>query len=188
MSWPPAKPIPAPAPRVAPGNLRDMGLLNALVTRVIGLATGGAAPRVFTTLARHRRLFRRWLVFASGLMPGGKLRRRETELVILDVARRMDCPYEWDHHVRLGRKAGLTHEIIECVRTGDVSSPRLSPREQALLQASRELHEARTLSEAGWARLREHATEVECIELCMLVGHYQMLAMTLASLGVARDP
>jgi hypothetical protein len=31
-------------------------------------------------------------------------------------------------------------------------------------------------------------SETELIELCMLAGHYEMLAMTLNSLGVQPDP
>src|SRR5690606_31634818 len=88
----------ADEPRIRPGTPREIGLVNAAIARLIGVASGGKSPNVFTTLARHRGLFRRWLVFASGLMPGGKLRRAETELVILHVAREMGCEYEWDHH------------------------------------------------------------------------------------------
>ena len=73
-------------PRVAPGRRAEIGAANALITSVIGRAAGtNRPPHLFTTLARHRRLFRRWLRFAGALMPGGKLPRRDTELVILRV-------------------------------------------------------------------------------------------------------
>ena len=188
MTWPDTRPAAPAEPRVEPGRLRDIGVINTLITRVIGVATGGRPPNVFTTLARHRSLFRRWLIFASGLMPGGRLSRRETELVILDVARRMDCPYEWDHHEVLGRKAGISDDALAAVRDGDIDAPVFTARERALLLASRELHEHRVLGASSWATLRSALSEVECIEVCMLVGHYQMLAMTLASLQVQRDP
>ena len=58
-------------PRIAPGTKDDIGRVNWAIARAIGLATGGRPPNVFTTLARHRSLFRRWLRFAGGLMPGG---------------------------------------------------------------------------------------------------------------------
>src|SRR5690349_13221718 len=96
------------APRIAPGTTADIGRVNSLIVRAIGLATGGRPPNVFTTLARHRGLFRRWLLFAGGLMPGGKLPRADTELVILRVAHTCDCAYEWGHHERLGQRAGLS--------------------------------------------------------------------------------
>ena len=73
-------------PRIAPGTLREIGPLNALIARAIGVATRSGPPNIFTTLARHRRLFRRWLRFAGALMPGGRLPRVDTELLILRVA------------------------------------------------------------------------------------------------------
>jgi len=71
-------------PRIAPGSRRQIGLLNAGIGRLSGLATGGRPPHIFTTLARHRKLFRRWLWFAGALMPRGRLPREDTELVIGD--------------------------------------------------------------------------------------------------------
>ena len=70
------------------------------------------------TLARHRGLFRRWLWFAGGLMPGGRLSRRDTELVILRVAHNAGSEYEWGHHERIGRRVGLSAEEIARVREG----------------------------------------------------------------------
>ena len=54
-------------------------------------------------------------------------------------------------------------------------------------RAADELHDARELSDELWAQLSEQLSEVELIELCMLVGHYEMLAMTLNSLRVQPD-
>src|SRR3954449_5366566 len=100
-------------PRIPPGDRRQFGLVNAAIVWVLGRATGGQPPHVFTTLARNRGLFRRWLWFAGGLMPGGKLPRRDTELVILRVAHNTGCDYERLHHEHLGRRAGLSAEEVE---------------------------------------------------------------------------
>ena len=160
--------------------------MNALVARVAGVATGGEPPKLFTTLARHRRLFRRWLYFASALMPGGVLPRAETELVILRVAHNNDCEYEWRQHVRLAAAAGLDSDEIERVRHG-TSAPCWGHRQQLLLRATDELHAGRTISDSLWDELRPLYSDRELIELCMLVGHYEMLAMTLNALGVEPD-
>src|SRR5690242_14814356 len=106
------------APRIPPGDRRDIGLVNTGIARVIGRAAGSGPPNLFTTLSRHRRLYRRWLRFAGSLMPGGRLPREDTELLILRVAHNCACAYEWGHHVRLGRRAGLTADEIERVRLG----------------------------------------------------------------------
>ncbi len=49
-------------------------------------------------------------------MPGGKLPRIDTELVILRVAAVRGSDYEFDHHTLLGRRAGLADADIERVR------------------------------------------------------------------------
>jgi AhpD family alkylhydroperoxidase len=171
-------------PRIRPGSPAEIGWVNTAITRVIGLGVGGRPPHLFTTLARHRGLFRRWLRFASGLMPGGTLPRAESELLILRVAANCGCEYEWQHHERIAQTAGLSAEQIAAVRHGDTD---FSPRQRLLLRAADELHADRDLSDATWTELSELLSDKELIELCMLVGHYEMLAMTLNSLRVEPD-
>jgi AhpD family alkylhydroperoxidase len=174
------------APRIAPGSAREIGRVNAGIARAIGLATRSGPPNVFTTLARHRRLFRRWLRFAGALMPGGRLPRADTELVILRVAHSTGCDYEWHHHERLGRRAGLSAQEIDRVREG-AAADGWSARQALLLRATDELLAERTLSDAVWAELRPLLSDEQLIELCMLAGHYAMLAGTLNALRVEVD-
>jgi AhpD family alkylhydroperoxidase len=173
-------------PRVTPGGRREIGFINLGVARVIGLATGGGPPHIFTTLGRHRSMLRRWLVFAGGLMPGGLLPRADTELVILRVAENCECEYERLQHERLAVAAGLSADQVQAVRQGP-DAPGWSARQRMLLQAADELHGTKTLSDALWTELRGELDEREMIELCMLTGHYEMLAMTLNALAVEPD-
>jgi alkylhydroperoxidase family enzyme len=174
-------------PRIAPGGRAEIGLLNSAIVRVIGLATGGRPPNVFTTLARHRRLFRRWLRFAGAMMPAGKLRREDTELLILRVAHNTRAPYEWAQHSRIALSAGMTEAEIERVHDGPDAAG-WTPRQALLLRAADELHETQTLTDATWAVLARELSTEQCIELCLLVGHYTMLAMALNALQVVPDP
>lgn len=173
-------------PRIAPGGPGQIGRINWMIARVIGAATGGGPPNFATTLARHRRLFRPWLRFAGTLMPGGTLPRADTELLILNVAHDTGCEYEWHHHERLGRAAGLTAEEIDRTREGSAAEG-WSERQRLLLRAAEELRSGHEISAALWEELRPMLSDAQLIELCMLVGHYQMLAMTLNSLGVRQD-
>jgi AhpD family alkylhydroperoxidase len=176
----------AQGPRIAPGDRRQLGWVNFGLAKIAGLATRGRPPHIFTTLGRHRGLFRRWLWFAGALMPGGKLPREETELLILRVAHNTGSEYEWAHHERLGRRAGLSDEEIARVREGPAAAG-WTPRRSALLHAADELHADGRIGDGLWAELRAELDEVRLIELCMLVGHYEMLAMTLNSLQVEPD-
>jgi alkylhydroperoxidase family enzyme len=51
-----------------------------------------------------------------------------------------------------------------------VTAPRIAPGTR------------RDLGAVNW--MRAHLSETELIELCLLVGHYEMLAMTINSLGI----
>jgi AhpD family alkylhydroperoxidase len=172
--------------RVAPGGRREVGTFTWALSKVAGRVAGTAPLNLFLTLGRHRRLFRRWLWFAGGLMPGGIMPRRESELVILRVANMRSCQYELDHHVRLGRRAGLDNDAIERVAVGSRADG-WRPRERALLAAVEMLHERGDLDEETWTELRRHLDEREAIELCMLAGHYEMLATTIAALRIESD-
>jgi AhpD family alkylhydroperoxidase len=174
------------APRVAPGSFRQLGPARWGFGRIVARATGRKSANLFTTLGRHRRLFWGWLWFAGRLMPGGKLPRRETELVILRVAHLRTCDYEWDHHVRLGRRAGINAADLERVKEG-AAADGWSAREEAILTAADELHAFGDLSDETWDGVRSHLGERETIEFCMLVGHYEMLATTIATLRIQRD-
>ncbi|MGH6885424.1 MAG: carboxymuconolactone decarboxylase family protein [Geminicoccales bacterium] len=173
-------------PRIAPGSRDQIGLVNHAIARVLGIATGGPPPNLFTTLARHRGLYRKWLRFAGALMPGGSLPRADSEILILRVAHNTGCEYEWRHHERLGRTAGLSAEEIERVRNGP-GAPGWSARRATLLRAADELHAERRISDRLWAELSGMLSEPQLIELCMLVGHYEMLAMTINSLAIQPD-
>src|SRR5690606_31436799 len=109
------------------------------IARVAGLVTRSRPLNIFTTIGRHRGLFRRWLIFASGLMPGGTLDRRDTELVILRIAHLAQCDYEASHHRKIGRKAGLSQAEIERAVEGP-EAPGWTPRQRLLLLAADELH------------------------------------------------
>jgi AhpD family alkylhydroperoxidase len=174
-------------PRIAPGDRDRIGLLNYGIAKLVGLAAGGQPPHVFTTLARNRKLFRRWLWFAGGLMPGGKLPRRDTELVILRVAHNTGCDYERHHHERLGLRAGLSAEEIERAGEGP-DAQGWSPRQARLLRAADELHADGRIGDGLWAELSAELDDRLLIELCLLIGHYEMLAMTLNTLRVQPDP
>ncbi len=119
-------------------------------------------------------------------MPRGSLPRRDTELLILRVADNCGCSYEWQQHDRIARAAGLDGDAVARVRVGP-GADGWSQRQTLLLLAADELHAQRDISDELWTRLCAELSDVELIELCMLVGHYEMLAMTLNSLRVQPD-
>lgn len=174
------------APRVAPGGRRQLGLVNFLLGKALSRGAGVREAHLFTTLGRNRSLFRAWLLYSGALMLRGRLPRRETEVVILRVAHHCDSDYERRHHVRLGRRAGLTAEEIERARADGLEGWR--PSDAVLLAATDQLIAHEGIDDATWARLRAYWDEAQAIELTLLVGQYRGLATTIRTLGIAPDP
>ena len=174
------------APRIAPGGRAEVGRLTWTLARVAGRATGTRPPHLFLTLGRHRRLFRGWLRFAGRLMPRGRLPRRDTELVILRVAHLRGCAYEWEHHVRIGRRAGIGPADLARVADGPGAAG-WSARERAILAAVDELHATGDLGDAAWDPLRGHLDDRDLIELVLLAGHYELLATAITTLRIQPD-
>src|SRR5262249_4809353 len=156
-----------------------LGPINWALCRVISRATGVPDAHLFSTLGRQRALFRAWMFFASRMMPGGTISRHETELVILRVAHLRQCHYELDHHIRVGRRAGVGPELVERIFAGP-GAEGWSDRHRALLSAVDALLQTRNIDDPGWDALRSHYREEQLVELCLLVGHYDMLATTIA--------
>jgi alkylhydroperoxidase family enzyme len=172
---------------VPPGRGRELGLFARVFLPIARRRTGGKAVNIFATLGRHKRMFRPWLLFAGRLMPGGTLPRDETELVILRTAVNCRARYEWEQHQSFGRAAGLSTEEIERVREG-AGAEGWSERRAAILTAVDELHADNFISDPTWEELSGHLEPEQMLELCMLAGHYAMLAGTLNSAGVQIEP
>lgn len=177
-----------PAPRVAPGGWRELGPGIWLFSRLAGRVSRTEPPAVFTTLGRHHGLFWGWLHFAGRMMPGGRIPRPETELVILRVAARTGSTYEWTQHARLALRAGLTQAEIDAVAV-EVPAHKhaFADRDAMLLAVTDELLADEDLSDETWALARRFLDERRAIELVLLVGHYRMLATALRTLRVRPD-
>lgn len=174
------------APRITPGNRREVGAFAYGFARIAGLVTRTNPPNLFLTMGRAPKLFRGWLRFAGRLMPGGSLPRREAELVILRVAHLRGCDYEFEHHVRLGKRAGIGKTELAQVVVGP-SAEGWTARERAILTAVDELVATDDLSDETWAALRQYLDEKHVVEFVLLVGHYEMLATFLLTLRVRPD-
>jgi alkylhydroperoxidase family enzyme len=173
-------------PRVQPGSVGQVGLAVKIFAWAAGRVAGTEPPNLFLTLGRHRRLFWGWLHFAGMLMPGGRLARRDSEMVILRVAYLRSSAYELAHHRGLARRAGLTQNDIERVFVGPEAEG-WSERERAILAAVDSLHHTQDLDDTVWSELRRHLDDRQAIEFCQLVGHYEWLATTIDTLRIQED-
>jgi hypothetical protein len=149
-------------------GLRDPGLW---------LPTDGTAlAAVMAQLPRHFR------VLLSAVRPAAHraLPLRDGHLAVLRTVWRDGPGREWAPRLALARQAGVDDTALAGVTAED---PALDRRDGALLRAVDELDTEYFVSEETWSRLADWLTPTQRIELCFLVGHHRMMALTANTLG-----
>jgi AhpD family alkylhydroperoxidase len=145
------------------------------------VAPGRRLPpsNVLGLLARHPVLAKAYLTFSTHLLTTTTLPVRTRELVILRIAWRRHCKYEWAQHVLIARRAGITDDEIAEIRDG---VPTL------LTRAVDELETDSTLSDETYAALAKDLDDHQLMDLVFTVGAYGLLAMALNTFEVELDP
>ncbi len=141
---------------------------------------------VLGTLARYPALTRAYHTFNGHVQFATTLSARQRELLVLRVATRRGCEYEWAQHTVLAGDAGLsTEEIARVAESPD--APEWSTLERAMLAAVDELIADATVSDTTWSALAAELDEQQLMDLVFTVGAYEVLAMALRSFGVELD-
>lgn len=149
-------------------------------------AEGVESINLISTLSHHRPLMEAWGPFGGYILRGSTLPDRDREMVILRTAWLNEAEYEWGHHARAARAAGMTDEEIRNVAVGENAGPWTS-FERYLLRAATELHRGSAISERTWAFLKARYTDQQMIDLIFTVGQYRMVSMALRSIRVEPD-
>jgi alkylhydroperoxidase family enzyme len=151
------------------------------------LAQGFDRPlNVFTTLAHHPDLMRRWMRFATHVLVQTTLSPRDRELAILRTAWNRRSDYEWGQHISIARQAGLGDDEIARVAEGP-GARGWGDHESAVLHVVDELCADGTIGDSTWTALVAEYDTKQILDLLFLVGQYSMLAMVLRSARVQRD-
>ena len=119
----------------------------------------------------------------AALRFSGEIDARTRELVICSVATHWRSDYEWYAHSRLGRSVGLSPAELESVGDGQIPES-ASPSEVAALRLTLALLRDRTVPVEVYAAAVDHHGAAGVVELCVLVGYYQLLAGVLAAADI----
>ncbi len=140
---------------------------------------------LFRTLVKHPALMKRTNVLAGLFMAKGQLPARTRELVILRVAGRTHCDYEYVQHVPIAGAAGLsTAEIEACAGLAEAS---WSEQDGRVIAVTDSVLDNGAVTDAAWDALAQDYTEPELLELIMLIGFYRMLADVMNCAGIPPD-
>ena len=102
---------------------------------------------------------------------------RLREFVILLTGRFWDCQFEWFSHEGEARKAGLSEQTIETLRSGGHSFA--ASDEQAIHDYAIELLHNHRATDATYQRILDAYGTAGIVELTALIGYYAMVALTL---------
>jgi alkylhydroperoxidase family enzyme len=158
---------------LAPAN-RDLLARNINLFRA--LVHSPDAARSFLGLARYIR-------FQSKLDP------RLREMAILQVGYSAKSPYEYSHHVKIGREFGVTDEDIRAIEAetrGEATA--LPPLTRAVLRAARELTAQTSLSDETFAALRAELNNESTVDLLLIISVYAGVVRLLAALQIDVEP
>lgn len=151
------------------------------------LVSDGTPLRIFSTLAHHPSLLKRFNVLGGLFLAKGVLDPKLRELVILRTAWRTRCRYEFGQHVVIGRQVGLTAEDLRnvCREEGD---PNWAPAVRVAIIFADELLAMDDVTDDTWAAVQSTLDEAALLELCCLVGFYRMTAGMLNTMRVQPEP
>lgn len=146
----------------------------------------GTIFNVIGTMMRYRKLRLKWILMASHVTYDSSLPPRDKEILILRIAWLCGAKYEWDHHVLVGKRVGLSSDEIDRIKIGSEAQG-WNLFDSALLRAVDELYTNTFLSKGTWRVLTERYNLNQLMDVTFVVGAYNMLAMFLNSFGVQTE-
>jgi alkylhydroperoxidase family enzyme len=147
-------------------------LLKRSVNIVRALANSPNGLREFNALSTFIR-------FRSRLDP------RLRELAILMVGYVTRSPYEWSHHVEIGKKFGVSDADIRALMEEAEGRPSsLEPLAKTVLRAATEMTRDLAISDATFAQLRESLDNERTVDLVVTIAFYNAVVRVLASLRI----
>lgn len=154
---------------LAPEN-RD--LLKRPIALFKALVNSPNAARAFSTLGGFIR-------HTSRLDP------RLRELAILQVGWLARAPYEWSHHVKLGRDFGVSDaDIRALIEESEGHETKLDGPARLVLRAAREMTAGGEASAATVAALGQHLDSEQLVDLVITIAFYNAVVRVLATLEI----
>jgi 4-carboxymuconolactone decarboxylase len=128
----------------------------------------------FSVLMHNPPLARAVNQLVDAIRRDGKLDKRLYELVVLITARHAGSAYAWAVHDPLGRKAGLSGDVVDAIQAK--KKPNFAKAdEKAIYEAVIELLNTNRISDAAYQELTKQFGLETSIEIVTCVGLYCMI-------------
>jgi alkylhydroperoxidase family enzyme len=114
-----------------------------------------------------------------------KLDPRLRELAILMVGYLARSPYEWSHHVEIGKRFGVSGADIRALIDEAEGRPSsLEPLAKTVLKAAGEMTTGLGVSDATFGELRKSLDNERTVDLVLTIAFYNAVVRVLASLQI----
>jgi alkylhydroperoxidase family enzyme len=114
-----------------------------------------------------------------------RLDPRLREMAILQVGWLARSPYEWSHHIKIGKDFGVSDEDIRALIDDTDGRPTsLDELTRLVLRGAREMAVGPAMEDATFAALRSHLDEERLLDLVVTIGFYACVVRVLATLQI----
>lgn len=145
----------------------------------------GSPVNLYRALGNHPGLAAAWTEFANAIRHDSRTPRALREIMILRTAQLARSDYEWAHHLRMARKAGVSEAKIAAL-AGWRDSGVFDERERAAILLT-EAVMACQVTDAVHAEVKKHFSDAEFVELSLTAAFYAMVSRMLDSMRVEMD-
>lgn len=173
--------------RIPPLHRHELRLWQRAFLALIRVLAGETYDYAcFLVTARLGKVMPLHTLFFTQLLQHGRIPAADSERIVIRVAWRAGCQYEYAHHTRMAMALGVPRS--EILSLTEESDDRWSPRNRALMRAVDELVATRNLTPATFTDLHRELDQDQILEFATLVGHYVMASMMLSVAGCPIEP
>src|SRR5689334_7940068 len=164
-------------PMVPAEQARELG-------EAMGMPSRRTQSEAFRVVANNPGVARVAFTQLMQLLENNRLDTRLRELMIMRIGWTTGSAYEWTNHWRVATTAGIPPEDILAVRDWR-KSDRLTPADRAILAATDECLEGKSISDAIWAEVAKHVTDPgEQVEFIMAMGNWMSFSLLFRTLRI----
>ena len=140
---------------------------------------------IFRALVNSPKGARAFARHGSYLLGRSKLDPRLRELAIIQVGYVTKAPYEYSHHIEIGRQNGVSDNDIRAIAEETAGRETgLDALDRAVLQAARELATDISLSDDTFAILEAELDRERLVDLFLTIAFYSGVVRLIAALQV----
>ena len=127
-----------------------------------------------------------WLHLGTAVRYQAQLDGHSRELAICRVGQLTGARYEWEHHLPLARREGISNEQLDALSAWQASD-RFDARERAVLAYADAMTRDVTVPDQVFEALSAYFDRREIVELTATVAFYNMVSRFLVALEIDMD-